>query len=701
MPFNSKASPGWLRKDPRTDDFASAGGWLTAAVSTLLASGWPSRYPLAAFSTPLEVAASPLAEHGSGAAPAVGATVTKRVQPVITPKIVRHNDFLTASSLRSPTVPVLSTSVTQNNEKPGPTWGPGFSLSDADLEVHTAHATGRVAGRSGGLLRLVGNDGLGGQEQRRDGSRVLQRRTRHLDRVGHARLEQVLVLTGRGVEPNTRLGVGNLLGDDAGLQPAVERDLLQRSRQRHTHDVRARRLVTGELQIVQSRSRLQQSHATTGDDALFDGRLGVTDGVLDAVLALLELHLGGSTGLDHRNTAGQLGQALLQLLAVVVGVAVLDLGTDLGHPAGDGVGVTGALDDGGLVLVDDDLAGLTQQRDVSGLQREADLFADDLATGEDRDVLQHRLAAVAEARRLDGDRLEGAADLVDHQGRQGFTLDVLGDDQQRLARLNHLLQQRQQVLDGRPLRRHQQDVRVLQDRFLTLGIGHEVSRDVALVEPHALGELELQAERVGLLDGDDPLVANLVHRLGDQLADLGVAGRDRCGGRDLLLGLDLLGRLQQGLGDLLDGLLDAALETQRVGAGRNVAQALFDQRLCQHGGRGGAVTGNVVWLFGDFLDQLCADLLVGVLQLDLLGDGHTIVGDRGSAPRLRQVNVAALGTQRHLYRVAEGGHAPRQEFPGLFVVRNCLSHCEVIPPIGDDTSVVGCSARDGRLGCLR
>src|SRR5271166_3503723 len=80
MPFNSKASPGWPRKYPRTDDFASAGGWLTAAVSTLLASGWLSRYPLAAFSTPLEVAASPLAEQGAGSAPAVGEMNTATAQ---------------------------------------------------------------------------------------------------------------------------------------------------------------------------------------------------------------------------------------------------------------------------------------------------------------------------------------------------------------------------------------------------------------------------------------------------------------------------------------------------------------------------------------------------------------------------------------------------------------------------------------------
>ena len=60
-------------------------------------------------------------------------------------------------------------------------------------------------------------------------------------------------------------------------------------------------------------SDCKQCDAATGDDALLDGRLRVANGVLDAVLALLELHLGGRTGLDDRNTAGQLGQTLLQL----------------------------------------------------------------------------------------------------------------------------------------------------------------------------------------------------------------------------------------------------------------------------------------------------------------------------------------------------------------------------------------------------
>jgi chaperonin GroEL len=44
------------------------------------------------------------------------------------------------------------------------------------------------------------------------------------------------------------------------------------------------------------------------------------------VLLLLELHLGGGTDLDDADAAGQLGQPLLQLLAVPVGVGRLDLG---------------------------------------------------------------------------------------------------------------------------------------------------------------------------------------------------------------------------------------------------------------------------------------------------------------------------------------------------------------------------------------
>ena len=70
---------------------------------------------------------------------------------------------------------------------------------------------------------------------------------------------------------------------------------------------------------------VQQRDAAARDDALLERRAGRLQGVLDAVLLLLHLGLGRRTDLDDRDAAGQLGQPLLQLLAVEVGVGGLDL----------------------------------------------------------------------------------------------------------------------------------------------------------------------------------------------------------------------------------------------------------------------------------------------------------------------------------------------------------------------------------------
>ena len=70
---------------------------------------------------------------------------------------------------------------------------------------------------------------------------------------------------------------------------------------------------------------VEQRDAAAGDDAFLDGRAGRGEGVLEAVLLLFQLGLGRRADLDDGHAAGELGQPLLQLLAVVVGVGVLDL----------------------------------------------------------------------------------------------------------------------------------------------------------------------------------------------------------------------------------------------------------------------------------------------------------------------------------------------------------------------------------------
>ena len=88
-----------------------------------------------------------------------------------------------------------------------------------------------------------------------------------------------------------------------------------------------------------------------------------------------------------------------------------------------------------VVLVDRDLLGAAEVRQLDAFELDAEVFADERAAGEDGDVAEHRLAAIAEARGLHGTDVQHAAELVDDQGRQRFAFDVFGDDQQRLARL--------------------------------------------------------------------------------------------------------------------------------------------------------------------------------------------------------------------------------------------------------------------------
>ena len=123
------------------------------------------------------------------------------------------------------------------------------------------------------------------------------------------------------------------------------------------------------------------------------------------------------------------------------------------------------------------------------------------------------------------------------------------------------------------------------------------------------------------------------------------------------------------LDDAVDRLLDPALDAHRVRAGRHVAKAFLHHRLGEHRRGGRSVTGDVVGLLGDFLHELGADLLGRVLELDLLGDRHTIVGDRRCAPLLLDHDVAALRAQRDLHRVGELVH-PRLERAASFLIED-------------------------------
>src|SRR6202790_3973106 len=264
----------------------------------------------------------------------------------------------------------------------------------------------RRSGRCSLLLRDIGNQRLGGEQQRRDRRRVLHRGAGDLGRVDDPGLDHVDVLALGGVEA-LALGEGLHLVDDHGAFHArVLRDLPERLLERAAKDVDTGEHVALRLDLVERRDCVDEHHTASGHNALLDGGARGGHGVLHAVLLLLELGLCRRTDLDHGDAAAELGKALLELLLVPVAGGLLDLGLDLLDPALDRVLAAVALDDGGVVLGDGHAAGTAQRAELRGVQLEADLLADHLATGEDRDVLEHRLAAITEAWGLDRDRVE-------------------------------------------------------------------------------------------------------------------------------------------------------------------------------------------------------------------------------------------------------------------------------------------------------
>ena len=342
----------------------------------------------------------------------------------------------------------------------------------------------------------------------------------------------------------------------------------------------------------------------------------------------------------------------------------------------------------GVVLVDGDLLGLAEVADLNVLELDAEIFGDGLAAGQDGDVLQHGLAAVAEARSLDGRDLQRATQLVDDESGERFAFHVFRDDQQRLAALGDLLEQREQVLHRADLLLVDQDVGVLEGSFHALGIGDEVGREVAAVELHAFDHFQLGLERLRLFDGDDAVLADLLHRFRNDLADgLVIVGRNGAHLRDHLAGdglrqlvefaVDAVAFLVELAADDGDGLLDAALQGHRIGAGSDGLYAFAEDRLGQNGGGGGAVAGDVRSLGSNFADHLGAHVLEAVFQFDFFCDGDAVLGNGRRTEFLFNDDVAALGAECDLHGVGQKVDAAEDRLPRLFSVNNVLCHVSI------------------------
>ena len=218
-----------------------------------------------------------------------------------------------------------------------------------------------------------------------------------------------------------------------------------------------------------------------------------------------------------------------------------------------------------------------------------------------------------------------------------------------------------------------QNVGVLELGLHPFRIGDEVGREVAAVELHALDHFERGLQALGFFDRDHAFLADLLHRLGDDVADGGVVvGRDGADLGDFAAVLGGLGEALEFADHGLDGAIDAALERHRVVAGGDHLHPFGVDRAREHGRRGGAVTGDVGGLGGDLFDHLGAHVLELVFELDFLGDGYAVLGHGGRAEALLEHDVAPLGAERHGHGVGQDIDAAQNLLAGLLGKTHCF-----------------------------
>jgi len=393
-----------------------------------------------------------------------------------------------------------------------------------------------------------------------------------------------------------------------------------------THDyIDAQFFVGSDFKFFQGRDATNQCNAAAGNDSLFHGSTGGVQGIFNAGLFLFHFGFGSSTDIYHGNTANEFGKTFLEFFTIVIGRGFFDLGTDLFYPAFQSFTFTGAVYNCGVVFIDGNAFGCTKVCKGQVLELDSQIFGNDLAAGENADVFEHCLAAITKARGLDCCDLQCAAQFIDNQCGQGFTVYIFRDDHQGFAHFGNLLQDGQQIFHVADLFLVDQDVGVFQRNDHFFRIGYKVGGEVTAVKLHTFNDLKGCIHAFGFFNGDDAFLADFIHSLGNDVADgfivIGGNGADLGNFTLIFSGLAEFGKL---LNCNFYGLIDTAFNGHGIVAGGNQFLAFFINGSCKHGCGCRTVTGHVACFAGHFLNHLGAHVLEFVCQFDFFGNCYAV-----------------------------------------------------------------------------
>src|SRR4029077_20508997 len=179
----------------------------------------------------------------------------------------------------------------------------------------------------------------------------------------------------------------DFLDNERAFAARVVGKLTRRLFNRPTNNRHADFLIASEaLPVVERFFRAHQRDTAACDDAFLNRGTRGVQRIFDTSFFLFHLGLGRSADVDDRNTACEFRQALLQFLAIVIAGRLFNLTTDLGDAALDIGFFAFAFDNGGVLLVNGDALGSAELFDLDVLKLDAEIFTDQSAAGQHRDI---------------------------------------------------------------------------------------------------------------------------------------------------------------------------------------------------------------------------------------------------------------------------------------------------------------------------
>ena len=103
----------------------------------------------------------------------------------------------------------------------------------------------------------------------------------------------------------------------------------------------------------------------------------------------------------------------------------------------------------------------------------------------------------------------------------------------------------------------------------------------------------------------------------------------------------------------LDGTIQTTLDVNGTGAGHDVSHAVRKDGMGQDRRCTGSVANVLAGLLGGLAQHLGAEVLLRILEVELLGDGHAVVADKRYTPFFLDENGLGLGPQRDTNSVCE------------------------------------------------